>query len=46
MLVIQIQLLYDPDGTIADIGLNYYHQGDIGDISAPIADFSCVICFG
>ena len=32
--------LYDLDGTIADIGLNYYHQGDIGDIPAPIADFS------
>ena len=32
--------LYDPDGTIADIGLHYYHQGDPGSIPAPTADFS------
>ena len=33
-------LLYDPDGTIADIGLSYYHQGDLGDIPAPSAGFT------
>ena len=32
--------LYDPDGTIADIGASYYHQGDPGDIPAPVAGFT------
>ena len=32
--------LYDPDGTIADIGSYYYHQGDEGNLPSPTADFS------
>ena len=33
-------IFYDPDGTISDIGENYYHQGDPGDIPAPVAGFT------
>ena len=32
--------LYDPDGTISDIGLYYFDQGSGGEIAAPVADFS------
>ena len=32
--------LYDPDGTISDIGLYYFDQGSGGQVAAPVADFS------
>ena len=33
-------VFYDPDGTVADMGSQYFHQGDPGTIPAPVADFT------